>query len=93
LVFDKSSALVVADATLPGVEIFPRGSLHASKTFGQRGSPRFAQLDENERHLFVTDTARNAVEEYDYPSGALANVVTSGLKSVYGVALSPRAPL
>lgn len=93
LVFDKNSNLIAAVATLPGIEVFPSGQQNPSKTFGKRGSPRFAQLDPAETNLYVTDTANHQVDEYRYPSGKLTNTISSGLKSVYGIATSPRAPL
>jgi hypothetical protein len=89
LAFDKSANLLVANATLPGVQIYPAGKLSSSKTFGNRGAPRFVALDSTEKSVFVSDTAANAVEEYAYPSGRMTNVITSGLKSVYGVAVNP----
>jgi hypothetical protein len=93
LLLDKASNLLAADANLPGVKVFPAGSGHSSHAFGKRGSPRFIAFDTGERNVFVTDTARHAVEEYAYPSGRLKNVITNGLNGVYGVAVSPRAPL
>jgi hypothetical protein len=92
LAFDKSANLLVANATLPGVQIYPAGKLTPSKTFGKHGSPRFVALDSTGKSVFVSDTTANAVEEYAYPSGRMTNVITNGLKSVYGVALSPSAP-
>jgi DNA-binding beta-propeller fold protein YncE len=38
-------------------------------------------------HLYVADAEVNAVLVYDYSSGTLVNTITSGLKSVYGVAV------
>jgi hypothetical protein len=93
LAFDKRANLLVADATLPGVQIYPAGKESPSKTVGKRGSPRFIALDSTEQSVFVTDTTANAVEEYAYPSFQMTNVITNGLKSVYGVALSPAASL
>ncbi len=93
LAFDKSANVLVANATLPGVQIFPAGKLSPSTTFGKRGAPRFVALDSTGKSVFVSDTTANAVEVYAYPSGRMTNVITSGLKSVYGVALSPPAPL
>jgi sugar lactone lactonase YvrE len=89
LAFDKSANLIVANATLPGVQIYPAGKLSPSTTFGKRGAPRFVALDSTEKSVFVSDTSANAVEEYAYPSGRMTNVITDGLKSVYGVAVSP----
>ncbi|HLY01076.1 MAG TPA: NHL repeat-containing protein [Candidatus Cybelea sp.] len=89
LAFDKSANLLVANATLPGVQIYPAGKLSPSKTLEKRGSPRFLAFDSTENNVFVTDTSKNAVEEYAYPSGHMTNVITNGLKSVYGVAVSP----
>jgi hypothetical protein len=93
LAFDKNANLLVANATLPGVQIFPAGKLSASKTFGKRGSPRYVALDSTQKSVFVTDTTANAVEEYAYPSGRMTNVITNNLKSVYGVAVGPPATL
>ena len=93
LAFDKSANLLVADVTLPGVQIFPAGKQNPSQILGKHGSPRFVALDSTEKNLFVTDTAANAVDEYAYPSGRKTSVITNGLKSVYGVAVSPAAPL
>lgn len=88
LAVDSSSRMIVAVATLPGIEVFQSGE-YPVRTFGKQGSPRFVALNASQGDLFVTDTARKAVEEYVYATGRLRDVVTKGLKSVYGVALSP----
>ncbi len=93
LLFDKHANLLVGNATLPGIQVFPPGDKNPRRVFGKRGSPRFLQFDQSESSLFVTDTARGVVEEYRYPKVKLADVISIGLKSVYGVAVSPRAPL
>jgi hypothetical protein len=93
VIFDSAANLLVANATLPGIQVFPPGELNPKKVFGKRGAPRFLQLDAPEKHLFVTDTVHNGVEEYSYPAIKLTNVLRTGLESVYGVAVSPRAPL
>jgi DNA-binding beta-propeller fold protein YncE len=93
LAFDKAGDLLVANASLPGIEVFQSGHKTPLTIFGKRGKPRFLQFDRDERHLFVTDTALHAVEEYSYPAGKLTDVIREGLTSVYGVAISPRAAL
>lgn len=89
LLFDKAANLLVANGSLPGIQVFPPRKADPSKVFGKQGSPESLQFDSDERDVFVADTARNAVEEYSYPAGALVNTITSGLKSVYGVTVSP----
>ena len=93
MTFDAAANLLVANATLPGIQVFASGSTTATDVFGKRGSPRFLQLAADERHAFVSDTAARAVEEYTYPAGKPAGTVARGLKSAYGLAISPRAPL
>jgi len=93
LAYDGQGNLLVANATLPGILLFPPGRKDPRNIFGKRGSPRAIEFDSNENDVFVTDTARNVVEEYSYPGAKLTNVIQNGLKSTYGVAVSPRAPL
>jgi DNA-binding beta-propeller fold protein YncE len=93
MIFDQAANLLVANASLPGIQVFPPGAVKPNRAFGKRGSPRFLQFDPSENDVFVTDIVRGAVEEYGYPSGKLVDVITAGLKDVYGVAVSPRAPL
>ncbi len=89
LLFDKAANLLVADGSLPGIQVFRPRKADPSKTFGKQGSPGFLQFDSDERDVFVVDTADNSVEEYSYPAGTLINTITSGLKSAYGVTVSP----
>ena len=93
LLFDKRANLLVGNATLPGIQVFPPGAEKPRRLFGKRGSPRFLQFDQSESSLFVTDTTRGVVEEYRYPKIKLTDVISTGLRSAYGVAVSPRAPL
>jgi hypothetical protein len=91
LLIDKVGNLLVADGTLPGIEIFPPGKDKPSKVIDKTGSPQFLAFGSGERDLFVTDTVHAAVEEYSYPAGTLVDTITRGLKSVYGVTVSPAA--
>ncbi len=92
IIFDKRANLLLSNASLPGIQVFPPGHVRSRTILGKRGSPRFLQFEPDEKALFVADTADNAVDEYSYPKGELTDVITDGLTSVYGVALSPRAP-
>jgi serine/threonine-protein kinase len=89
LLFDAAGNLLVANASLPGVQIFAPGAKTPKATFGKTGSPRLLAFGRNEGQLFVTNTDRSVVEEYRYPHIKLVNAIASGLKSVYGVAVSP----
>lgn len=89
LLVDKAANLLVADWKLPGVEVFPPGKHEPSNVFDKTGSPQFLQFASGGSDVFVTDTAHRAVEEYTYPGGHLVDTITAGLKSVYGVAVSP----
>jgi DNA-binding beta-propeller fold protein YncE len=89
LLVDKSGNLLAADGTLPGIEVFPPGKTSPSTVFGKTGSPQSMAFASDESDVFVADTAHHAVEEYTYPGGTLVNTISAGLKSVYGVAVSP----
>ncbi len=95
VVSNSAGSLLVANATLPGVQVFAKGgkchglSCMPTKTFATQGSPRFLALDAGGHYVFVTNTADNSIDEYSYPAGTHIKSITSGLKSVYGVAVSP----
>lgn len=89
LLIDKSGNLVVADGTLPGVSVFPPGKKTPSKVLAKTGWPQSLVFASDESEIFVTDTKHDAVDEYTYPGGTLVDTIKSGLKSVYGVAVSP----
>jgi hypothetical protein len=89
LLFDKAANLLVAAGSLPGIQVFPPGKDDPSKVFGKQGSPQLLQFASSQRDVFVSDTAHHAIEEYTYPEGRLVNTITSGLRSAYGVAVSP----
>jgi hypothetical protein len=90
---DDAGNLLVANQSLPGVEVFRQGRGQASTVLAKSGSPQFVQLNATEDDIFVSDTLANDVREYSYPSGKLVNTISSGLMSAYGLAVSPRAPL
>jgi len=46
-------------------------------------------IDKPFAHLYVADPEVKKLLVYDYTSGELVNSITNGLKSVYGVAVSP----
>jgi hypothetical protein len=89
LLIDGSGNLLVTGPPLPGVQVFPPGKQSASKVFGKTGSPQFIAFGPGDSDVFVADTEHNAVEEYSYPSGTLVDTIKGGLKSAYGVAVSP----
>jgi hypothetical protein len=89
LLIDTSGNLLIADGTLPGVEVFPHGKTTPSKVFARTGSPQSLAFTPDESDIFVADKKNGAVNEYTYPGGALVNTIKSGLKSVYGVAVNP----
>ena len=49
----------------------------------------FIAINRTFKQLYVADPEANALFVYDYPSGTLVNTITNGLKSVYGVAVTP----
>jgi hypothetical protein len=93
MTFDSAANLLVANQTLPGVEVFQHSQGSASTVLAKTGSPQFVQLSAAEDAIFVSDTLANDVQEYSYPSGQPLSTISSGLMSAYGVAVSPRAPL
>jgi DNA-binding beta-propeller fold protein YncE len=90
---DGKSDVVVADqgsGSNAAVYVFPPGSKKPSETITQGMEDPFRiAFDKPFKHLYVADPEVNALLVYDYSSGKLVNSITSGLKSVYGVALSP----
>lgn len=99
VVSSSSGGLLVANATLPGVQVFGKGgkcdglSCTPTQTFATQGFPRFLSFEASGRYIFVSNTAKNSVDEYSYPAGTLVRTIKSGLTSAYGVAVSPRASL
>jgi hypothetical protein len=90
---DGKSDVVVADqgsGSNAAVYVFPPGSTKPSETITQGMEDPFRiAFDKPFKHLYVADPEVNALLVYDYSSGTLVNTITSGLKSVYGVAVSP----
>jgi hypothetical protein len=88
---DGNSDVVVADqgsGSNAAVYVFPPGSTKPSETITQGMEDPFRiAFDKRFKHLYVADPEVNALLVYDYSSGALVNTITSGLKSVYGVAV------
>lgn len=46
-------------------------------------------FDKKFKHLYVADAEANEVFVYAYPSGALVDTISNGLKSAFAVAVSP----
>ncbi len=92
---DGNSDVVVADqgsGSNAAVYVFPPGSTTPSETITQGLEDPFRlAFDKRFAHLYVADPEVNALLVYDYASGTLVNSITNGLKSVYGVAVSPEA--
>ncbi|HLY03619.1 MAG TPA: hypothetical protein VKR56_14125 [Candidatus Cybelea sp.] len=90
---DGKSDVVVADqgsGSNAAVYVFPPGATKPSETISQGMEDPFRiAFDKPFKHLYVADPEVNALLVYDYSSGKLVNSITSGLKSVYGVAVSP----
>jgi sugar lactone lactonase YvrE len=91
---DGSGDVVVADqgsgSGNAAVDVFPPGSTKPSQTITQGLEDPFRiAFDGAFKHLYVADPEVNALLVYDYSSGKLVNSITNGLKSVYGVAVSP----
>jgi hypothetical protein len=90
---DGKSDVVVADqgsGNNAAVYVFPPGSTKPSETITQGMEDPFRiAFDKPFTHLYVADPEVNALLVYDYSSGTLVNSITNGLKSVYGVAVSP----
>lgn len=90
---DKSNDVIVADqgsGSNAAVYVFPPGSTQPSETINQGMEDPFRiALDKAYKHLYVADPEVNKLLVYDYASGTLVNTITNGLRSVYGVALSP----
>jgi sugar lactone lactonase YvrE len=87
---DGSGDIAAADQNNAAVYVFPPGSTTPSLTITQGLEDPFRlAFDKPFAHLYVADPEVAALRVYDYPSGTLVNTITSGLKSVYGVAVSP----
>lgn len=90
---DKKGDVVVADqgsGNNAAVYVFPPGSNTPSLTITQGLEDPFRlAFDKKFKHLYVADAEANVVQVYAYPSGALVNTISSGLKSAFGVAVSP----
>ena len=90
---DKQSDVVVADqgsGSNAAVYVFPPGSTTPSLTITQGLEDPFRlAFDKKFKHLYVADAESNVVQVYSYPSGTLADTISSGLKSAFGVAVSP----
>ena len=90
---DKQNDVVVADqgsGSNAAVYVFPPGSKTPSLSITQGLEDPFRlAFDKKFKHLYVADAEANVVQVYSYPSGTLANTISSGLKSAFGVAVSP----
>jgi DNA-binding beta-propeller fold protein YncE len=91
---DGSGDVVVADqgsgSGNAAVYVFPPGSKTPSLTITQGIEDPFRlAFDKKFAHLYVADAEANEVLVYDYPSGKLVNTISSGLKTAFGVAVSP----
>ncbi len=91
---DRNGNIVVADqgsgSGNGAVYVFPPGSTTPSQTINQGMEDPFRiAIDKPSKNLYVADPEVNALLVYDYASGALINTITTGLTSVYGVAVSP----
>jgi len=97
VVSSSSGGLLVANATLPGVQVFGKGgkcdglSCTPTQTFATQDSPRFLSFEASGHYIFVANAAKKSVDEYSYPAGALVRTIKSGLTSAYGIAVSPPA--
>ena len=90
---DRKNDIVVADqgsGNNAAVYVFPPGSQQPSLTITQGMEDPFRlAFDKKFKHLYVADAEANVVLVYAYPSGTLVNTISSGLKSAFGVAVSP----
>lgn len=91
---DKQNDVVVADqgsgSNNAAVYVFPPGSRSPSLTITQGIEDPFRlAFDKKFKHLYVADAEANVVLVYAYPSGTLVDTISSGLKSAFGVAVSP----
>lgn len=90
---DKKGDVVVADqgsGSNAAVYVFPPGATTPSLTITQGIEDPFRlAFDKKFKHLYVADAEANVVLVYAYPSGALVNTISSGLRSAFGVSVSP----
>jgi sugar lactone lactonase YvrE len=94
IALDKTSDIVTADQSLPGVLVFPPGNSQPARLFGQNAvDPDPVRFDADSRRAYVGDAVGNAVYVYDYASGALIDTITDGIDGPNGVALDPAPPL
>jgi hypothetical protein len=85
---DKHGNLAVSDNTLPGVNIYPPGSTSPSATIANAEAPDRSAFDRTENLIYVPESTNDAVNIYDYPSGAFVQTIAlPGF--VRGAILSP----
>ena len=93
---DGSSDVIAADqgsGSNAAIYVFPPGSKTPSETINQGLEDPFRIAitlhKKGFARLYVADPEVNKLLVYDYSSGKLIKSITNGLKSVYGVAVSP----
>jgi DNA-binding beta-propeller fold protein YncE len=97
--FDSSGNLVVVDAGVPVIDVFPPGKTMPKFQFGRNGYPSRIAFDRDKARLYVVDSivvgiGPNQVDVYDYPSGTLVDTIPGFPSShLRGVALVPAPPL
>ena len=91
---DSKSDLVFEDQGQQAIDIFKKGDSTPSGGWSVSGhDPYKLALDAAEKNVYIADPANSEVLVYSYPKGKPGKLNISGFSSVYGVAVSPAAPL
>ena len=93
LALDSSANLILGDQTHAAMNVYAPGATSPTRTISTPGhDPYTFALDKAEKTLYVANIDTGQVLTYDYASGTQTGTISSGLKSAWGVALSPAAP-
>jgi hypothetical protein len=90
ILIDQAGALVVVDQG-GAIDVFPPGSVTASKVLSGLSDPFKVALGHTRKKLYCADASSGILHVFAYPSGRPITNVT-GLNGPRGVATSPDAP-
>lgn len=93
LALDSTGNILLGDQTHNAINIYAPGVTSPSRTITMLGhDPYKFALDKAEKTLYVADIETSVVLTYDYATGQQTGTISNGLKSAWGVALSPAPP-
>lgn len=92
LALDKAGDEILGDQTAQQINIYAHKTLSLLRSISTTGhTPYKFELDKPEKTLYVADYTNNEVVLYDFATGAQTGTISDGLKSAWGVSLSPPA--